>query len=166
MIIILLATVIVLVKQNNDLKSSVATNKLVLKEGERFNDIKAKDLSGNDSTISFNKGKKSILFVFSTKCGYCLKNVENWKNLFNSYNKKYFISGICVDSVKEIITYKEVNKIPYNILVPESKEFLTGSRINVFPVTILVNNNKVEKIWPGFLHPKTINQISEYLNQS
>lgn len=90
MLVGLSVIVILLVNKNNVLAERLnGGNVEQLKEGDVFPDFSAYDLGENEILLNLNEGKNKLLFIFTTTCPYCTKNIPNWKKLYEEKKNEY-----------------------------------------------------------------------------
>lgn len=157
LLIVLVACNIALLYSNQSLKTSPLESRALktLKSGDMLPILRGLDISGSEITVEYgNKPVKSVLLFFSPYCGWCKKNLANWKTMVEKMDKNYYrffaISSTKV-GLKEYIANNEfINDISVIAeLEPSSK---TAYKLSTTPQTILIGSDgRVEKIWEGAL---------------
>lgn len=161
-LVLLSIVVILLAKQNHALKNPQLN---MLKKGDVFPALKVLTLNTSDSLLTFaNKKEKSLIFIYSTGCSFCVQNIENWKGLFEKFKNKYNILAICSDSLEKMVDYNAKHILSYPTYFPILSTFRTEYKISAIPETIILSrDSKVENIWLGYLDEKKLNEVSNYL---
>jgi hypothetical protein len=146
--------IVLLIKKNQGLEAKLSAD--MIKKGDVINNIVAYNLEGNNEEIKLNNEKETILFIFSTTCPYCVKNIAIWKEMFNdnSIKNKYEIIGIACDSLSKVKDYVIKNSVPYKTFIPVNKDFRKIYKISGVPATVFIKNNKVIDSKIGLLSEK------------
>ncbi|GBD89510.1 thiol-disulfide oxidoreductase ResA [bacterium BMS3Abin04] len=150
--------------QNRELKVRLAlltTDKDILKEGDKVKPFKAVDLRGNVAEINYNIKKKTLIYILSTRCKPCKKNMPNWIELTNKLkNQNVRILGIALNSLTEIKKYAADNKLNFSVYIPPNEIFKINYKAFLTPQTLLINNKaKTIKSIPGILNKNTISDL-------
>ena len=145
-----------LIIQNRSLRASVGTRSNILHPGNIVPSLSGTDLDGKDFTLSYsNDPRKVVLLVFSPRCGFCTRNMPNWKALLQSLDRKsYRIVGVSIisDGVKEYVSQQKLTDIP--IIAEVDPKSRVSYEMNETPQTILIDSDgKVEKLWIVLLSP-------------
>jgi peroxiredoxin len=153
-----------LIIQNRSLRASVGTRPSVLHPGNIVPSLSGTDLDGKDFTLSYsNDPRKVVLLVFSPRCGFCTRNMPNWKALLQSLDRKsYRIVAVSIisDGVKEYVSQQKLTDIP--IIAEVDPKSRVSYEMNVTPQTILIDSDgKVEKLWVGLLSPDERSEIEQ-----
>jgi peroxiredoxin len=156
--------IIFLTVQNRHLKMAAvatASEAVGLKSGDKISGFKATAAAtGQDYSVSYDDSDH-LLFILSTTCPWCEKNIANWKNLADkSKGKPLRIVGISVDPATESRAYAERHHLNFEV-VTASPEIVSDYKIASFPQTILVRRGGgIEKVWQGLLSEKAVDEIS------
>jgi len=153
-----------LIIQNRSLRASVGTRPSLLHPGNIVPSLSGTDLDGKDFTLSYsNDPRKVVLLVFSPRCGFCTRNMPNWKALLQSLDRKsYRIVAVSIisDGVKEYVSQQKLTDIP--IIAEVDPKSRVSYEMNVTPQTILIDSDgKVEKLWVGLLSPDERSEIEQ-----
>ena len=151
--------VIFLVRQNRQSRILVqelnqALASLSLQKGDHVLPFRVIDLRGIPTTISYGReSQKTLLFIFSTECAVCEKNIPFWNYLCeNADEKKYRIMGITRNNPFEVQLYVEDQKIKFPVFVSDDLSFWWSYKLFRLPQTILINEQGiVEHVWQGVL---------------
>lgn len=152
--IILLASNIFLIVQNTELKNAVEQSRLLItEEGYSFSDLNIKGLDGSDETINLADGElKTLLFIFSPACNYCVQQYPSWKELYGNLDRNRWrvlaiTSDDNYDKIKDHLKEYALNNIKVGIA---SNTEMRKARMIFTPMTLVVNTDgKVQKVWPG-----------------
>ena len=138
-----------------------------LKPGERVEPIEIQTLDGKKSKLSYTEAdKKYLLFVLSTSCPHCEKNMQLWKQIVDfDKDHKCNIIGVSVDNLRATSDYFAEKEIDFYMVSAEvDTGFYRKYKIVGVPETILVDGNGVvEKTWVGELSDDQAHQIETYM---
>jgi len=153
-----------LIIQNRSLRASAGTRSPVLHPGSIVPSLSGKDLDGKDFTLSYsNDPRKVVLLVFSPRCGFCTRNMPNWKAMLQSLDRNsYRIVAVSItsDGVKEYVGQQKLTDVP--IIAEVDPKSRVSYEMNVTPQTILINSDgKVEKLWIGLLSPDERSEVEQ-----
>jgi peroxiredoxin len=151
--------VLLLSMQNSELKSRLAMlvgdgKNASLKPGEMVPPFKATGLDGKDIAITYGgKSAKTLLFIFSTACGACERNLANWSEIASNLKRgSYRVLGISLDPQDKTKNYVLAKDMNYPIFVSTDRTFKQSYKIFFTPQTILINEQGlVENMWAGVL---------------
>lgn len=161
----LLASNAALIVQNRNLNLSVQRGEVAITEGQFMPAIAGIDVNGHEQIFDWGKDtRKTLLMIFSPRCGYCRENMPNWMAILQGIDKSAYrvvvVSSIS-DGAKEYIEKYQIKDVPI-IIEPEPK-VLIDYRMYVTPQTVLLNSDgKIEKNWIG----KITDEQKAYVNQS
>ena len=153
-----------LIIQNRSLRASAGTRSPVLHPGTIVPSLSGKDLDGKDFTLSYtNDPRKVVLLVFSPRCGFCNRNMPNWKAILQSLDRNsYRIVAVSIlsDGVKEYVSQQKLTDVP--IIAEVDPKGRVSYEMNVTPQTILINSDgKVEKLWIGLFSPDDRSDVEQ-----
>jgi peroxiredoxin len=159
-----------LILQNRELKrrlNSVAGPAEPLKPGEQVKPLKAQDLDGKLIQLSYRGAvKKHLLFVFSTKCPHCEKNLPRWQSIVeNKASSGCDIIGISVQGIEDTRRYAMAKSMPFRIVSALDTAFIQNYKITGFPETIMIEEDgSVKNIWVGELSTEQVDEIDSLLS--
>lgn len=158
-----------LIKQNRDLKSTIAGNQPdFLKPGQQVRSFAAKTLSGQRQMVNYSARAKTVLLVFTPQCPACERSLPYWKAIKEACDRnQYQIFGISLDSSSETAGFLTSNGLNLEVFAGIDAEFRNAYKLNLTPLTIAIDNNgKVEKIWPGAFNEKSKAEVESYFGIS
>ena len=162
---LLMIEVVILTIQNRELKTAISnltqSQTEPLKHGEKVEPFKIQTLSGDTAEFTYSDTKKRyLLFVLSTKCPHCEKNLPLWKEIANTANETVNIFGISLDNFEQTKEYASIKDIGFYLASVADTSFGRKYKIGGVPETILIDgNSKVEKVWIGELSKESLNDI-------
>ena len=171
-IVLLAIEVVLLMQQNRELKSAVRamSSETVdpLRPGDSIQTVGFQTMDGRRGELSYtDPGKKYLLFVLSTSCPHCERNLELWSELvaFDS-NRRCNILGLCVDELQATLDYSAEKHLPFSLVsVAVDTGFHRKYRVSGVPETILVDGNgRVERTWLGELNSEQRDEIKKLIN--
>jgi peroxiredoxin/uncharacterized membrane protein YphA (DoxX/SURF4 family) len=159
--------VILLSKQNNELKSRLAMligggNNVSLKPNDLAPPFKALGLEGQEVAITYHgESAKTLLLIFSTSCGACERNLPNWSEIVSKMQGgSCRVMGISLDPLNNTKNYVLKSGIHYPVFVPVDIEFSRNYKLHLTPQTVLIDNQgRVEQVWIGVLESSQKDEI-------
>jgi hypothetical protein len=154
--VVLLLLNIMLAKQNRTLKIMGAKpdRALEIQPGTALPTLEGFDRSGGKQRIDYgNDSRKTVFFVFSTRCRACKENMPNWAAVIKGLDQNRFrpaAVSLQSDGVDEYAAEFGLNQIP--IITEIDPKYKVAYHFGLTPQTILVDSNgKAEKVWTGTL---------------
>lgn len=156
-----------LIKQNRDLKATVArlrTRPEVLGPGSRVPPFKGNVASGQQRTLNYADRPKTVLMAFSTQCAACERVLPYWRAIEAvSHRDQYQVFGISLDGGAESKQFLESKGLAMETFVNIDPEMREIYRLSLAPLTIVINSTgHVERIWPGNFNRETKKEVEEY----
>ncbi len=107
--------------------------------------LSAKDINGNDVTDEiFKDYDVTMVNIWATSCGYCIEEMPELQELYETLPEKANLISICADADMEVDLAKEIldtNGCKFTTLVPgENINDLIINKIIALPTTIFVNS--------------------------
>ncbi|MDE0084112.1 MAG: redoxin domain-containing protein [Candidatus Poribacteria bacterium] len=82
--------------------------------GKPVTDFSTTDLDGNPISLQQYRGKVVLLGFWETGCGFCIKEIPNLKNVYDTYKDMGFdIIGVSLDDETELRDYIKENNIQW-----------------------------------------------------
>jgi peroxiredoxin len=162
---LLTVEIVVLITQNRELKAKLnGSSDLVspFEPGEKVDPFQVYLLSGAIQKIEYDSTqKRQLLFILSTTCPHCLKNLTAWNDITEkSKSNDINIMGISIDRYDQTKKYFEDKDVRFYLSALADSTFSQKYRISGVPVTMLIQGNgAVEKIWLGELSPSQSDEI-------
>jgi peroxiredoxin len=112
--------------------------------------ITGKALDGTPIRMSYQDSNvPTILYVFTPSCSWCLRNVENIRQLTSQVTGRYRVIGLSL-SREKLAEYVEQHQFPFPIVTDLSEETLTGLKAGGTPQTFVVGRDgKLIQSWRG-----------------
>jgi peroxiredoxin len=162
---------VVLIQQNRNLKRQL--NEIgsphpieFLKVNDQVASFDLKDINGHEMSVAFGSSKKqTLLFMFSTTCPHCERNLAKWKDISEKIKRKdkdaVNVMGVSISNNDETKEYYLKNKLNYTTLVADTS-FERLYKVEAVPQTLLINGDgKVKNNWTGEL---TAQQVKELMS--
>lgn len=171
LIIFLVLDVIFLTLQNKSLKddlSNMTMARETLHPGETVDSFTIINFNGDSTQIRYSdRGEKYLLFILSTTCPHCEKNIDKWKELARTADKQSCkIIGVSLDSLVGTKLYHEKMGLNFDLFVSDTS-FVRKYKIIGVPETILIGKNGiVEKTWQGELRTEEVSEIQHLIGAS
>lgn len=124
----------------------------------------AKAMDENPTTINYSDmGVPTILYIFTPKCSWCLRNIQNIKATAQQTTGRFRLIGVSLSSenLKEYILQHDLT-IP--IFAEPSDETKTNYKLGGTPQTFIISpEGRVVKIWSGAYMGNLKSEIDNYL---
>ena len=156
-----------LVKQNRDLKASIAGNQPdFLKPGEHVPSFTANVLSGERRMVNYAASAKTVLLVFTPGCPACERTLPYWKEIKAACDRKgYQIFGISLDNSANTGDYLKANGLNLTVFASADAQIKKSYKLNLTPLTIVIGNDgRVEEIWAGAFTQQSKQDVEKYFN--
>jgi len=114
--------------------------------------LQATSLSGTPVNLSYSEtSSPTVIYVFSTSCGWCDRNLENIKFLAASRKDSYRFIGLSIDrDVSQLGDYVTKVKLPFPIYHSPSPLMWNDYKLGGTPMTIVISTEgKVLDDWSG-----------------
>jgi peroxiredoxin len=168
LLIALTIEVVFLTIQNRNLKRTlqVLTGQPLdtLKQGERLEPFTVRTMDGQLVHFDYaNSARKYLLFVLSTHCPHCEKNLGRWNSLADySQDNPLTVFGLSLDDLEATREYITHGEVKFYLTALADTTFKGKYKINGVPETILVSGNGlVERVWVGELDTNQLHEIQE-----
>jgi len=167
--LILVVMNILLVLQNKTLKRSFESSnrQLETRPGTMLPKIRGTGLDGNQLTISYGEDpRKTLLLVFSPKCGACVKNMPNWQSLVrkvdsNSY--RVIAASLVGFGVNEYLKPYDLGDLP--VIAEVDPADRVSYNLALTPQMILIDSDgRAEMAWTGVLNDEKKADVERTLN--
>jgi peroxiredoxin len=159
---------LILLRQNHQLRDQFTQGaNREIKPGEAFTGFGGVNLQKDYVEWDFSASKKGTLLIsFSTGCGACHDNIENWIRLQNHLNLQewpmVWVSRDPLLMTKEFCLKEGVRG---QVLSEVSAKNYNMLALGTVPKTMIVDREgKVEKIWAGRLNEKAWAEIYDYFS--
>lgn len=165
-VLALAVEVVVLARQNSELKNPKdrgGKEQLAVGDSLSINDLKP--LKAN-YTLPVNSPNQ-LLFVFTTTCPFCKKNLDNWKKLSEiAKEKNIAVVGIALDLPDSTAKYMSANKIDFNVLFPaDVNAYRQKYKLLGVPKTILRDSSGVVRgVWTGLLNGQQVEEVASAIS--
>jgi peroxiredoxin len=163
---------IFLLKQNFDLKKAYLTTDAIPSEIQLLPlNVKNSDNDVFQLLAETDTNSKTILFVFSSMCKFCHKNIDSWKKILEVKQKENLshtkVVGISFD--QDTTEFVKQHDLENQFLVVNLLENKIENE-NIFsstPQTLILNSEgKIEKAWNGLLTKDEVLEIISLLKAS
>ncbi|HEV8429367.1 MAG TPA: TlpA disulfide reductase family protein [Pyrinomonadaceae bacterium] len=114
--------------------------------------LEATSLSGTPINFSYSDSSlPTVIYVFSTSCGWCDRNIENINFLATNRRDSYRFIGLSIDrDVSQLSDYVTKAKLPFPIYHSPSPLMWNDYKLGGTPMTIVVSpEGKVLDDWSG-----------------
>lgn len=163
----LVIEVVLLSKQNSELKSRLALligdgKNSSVKPGEVVAPFQATDFKGETTKIAYNGVvDKTLLLIFSTSCGACELNLPNRPEIASQLIGDHRrIVGISLNPLAKTKEYVLKNNIKYPVFVSSDTSFIKSYKLFAVPQTILIDGlGRIENIWTGVLDSLHVREV-------
>lgn len=158
--------VFILAKQNRELK-----NPYEKKETRNIRAGEAMSVEGLIAldAVSLDSSAAGLVYVFSTVCPFCERNIESWRNVAEmALQKGLTVTGICLADADSAAHYARRHGLDFPIYVPQDiQSFRNQNHIGGVPNTILTAAGfRVEEVWLGLLNEEQLKEIAASISQT
>jgi hypothetical protein len=158
-----------LVRQNKQLKvlASRPDRVLEIRPGTALPPLEGIDSNGNRQRIDYGEdSRKTVLLVFSPRCGACEKNMPNWKAIINGLDRDSFrlaAVSLQTEGFKEYVIRHGISEAPaLGIIDPKYRVMYN---LALTPQIILIDSEgKAERVWTGLLQEEDKESVEQSLN--
>lgn len=168
LLIALTIEVVLLLLQNRNLKNALqALSGLprdTLKQGERLEPFTVRTMDGQVVHFGYaNSTRKYLLFVLSTRCPHCERNLGTWNSLADySRDNAVTVFGLSLDDLEATRQYMTHGDVKFYLTTVADTTFAHKYKIIGVPETILVNGNGLfERVWRGELSSDQVHEIQQ-----
>ena len=156
-----------LIKQNRDLKATVARLRArpeVLRPGSRVPPFTGNLVSGQQRTLNYADRPKTVLMAFSTQCAACERALPYWRAIEAvSRRNQYQVFGISLDGGTESKQFLESKGLAMETFVNIDPDMREIYKLSLAPLTIVIDSTgHIDKIWPGNFNRETKKEVEEY----
>jgi peroxiredoxin len=146
----------------NQLVSQQQADRL-LKSGTSVPAIEAVDLKGQPQKVGYDqKGKPTVLYVFTPPCHWCERNIDNLKELVAQKDGEYRFTGVSL-SKEGLLEYVDKNGLTLPIYTDLSDETKKAYKMGRTPQTIVVSSEgRVLQNWMGAFAGEQQKQVEEF----
>jgi len=121
---------------------------LVLAQSEGVPDVKLKNLSGEAISVRdiTGQGKITVITFWATWCSPCKKELSNYAELYDEWQKKYDVEvlAISIDDARNTAKVKAyVNGVnwPFEVLLDPNEDMKRSMNFQTVPFSMLVDQN-------------------------
>lgn len=147
-------TNVLLIEQNKRLKAFTGNRPLELEAGTRVPAIEGKGINGERLKFDYEQDdRKTLLMIFSPKCGACKDNMPNWQDLVKGVDAsrvRVVAVSLMPEGAGEYMTRYGMADLP--MIAEVDPEIRVAYNMVVTPQTVLIApDGKSEKVWTGLL---------------
>lgn len=136
-----------------------------VKSGSALLPFDAVDLKGQIHTVAYNQASKpTVLYVFTPTCTWCLRNMDNFKELVARTGTDYRFVGLSLskEGLSEYVASHELTIPIYTGLSNETKK---SYKLGGTPQTIVVSpEGKVLQDWVGAYSGDQKSQVEAFFH--
>lgn len=163
-IVLLAAMDVALLLQNRKLKQDLALRQRHLKSGATVPPLRGIDLEGKLEELTFGSDpRETLMLVFSPQCGWCQRNMPNWKALVGGIEKrKYRVVAVSSrrDGAAEYARTHRWTEFP--VFVEPDPRDAAAYHLEATPQTLLIDSRGVvRRVWLGAFDPDQEKEIEQ-----
>jgi len=124
------------------------SSSLVVAQSEGVPDVKLKNLSGEAISVRdiTGQGKITVISFWATWCSPCKKELSNYAELYDEWQKKYDVQvlAISIDDARNTAKVKAyVNGVnwPFEVLLDPNEDMKRSMNFQTVPFSMLVDQN-------------------------
>jgi peroxiredoxin len=122
-------------------------------------------MTGTIANLSYGETKKpTVIYVFSTSCGWCERNLDNVNFLATKEKDSYRFIGLSIDrDVSQLGDYIAKTSLPFPIYHSPPTAIWTDYKLGGTPMTIVISpEGKVLEDWSGAYAEATREQVESF----
>ncbi|MFO7894815.1 MAG: redoxin domain-containing protein [Longimicrobiales bacterium] len=136
--------IVALVVQIRSVRDDLAierTENLSMPEGTYIPFSPGLSVAGDSVVVGEVDSEGQLLFVYNTRCPYCLRSIDAWNSLARRLDPNVVeVTGISMDSIEATSTYRQENALDFESAVLLDARMKDAYRFRTVPQTILVNS--------------------------
>ncbi len=163
---LLMIEVISLMNQNAELKKTIKTLTIgdvePLQSGDQVEAIRIQTLAGDTTSLNFNNPSvRHLLFILSTSCPHCERNLPAWTSIDSSNVGAHTeILGLSVNNLEQTQDFVVSKHVSFHTVAIVDTNFRAKYRITGVPTTLMVEGTGgVMKVWVGELTAEQTQEI-------
>jgi peroxiredoxin len=159
-----------LVIQNRNLKTESVAQKWVLQKGQSVRPLSGIDINNEKRNLEWSRdNRKTLLFIFSPKCSFCVENMPTVKSLLakiDSASYRIVFVSTMNEGTKDFVEQYGIQN--FQIITEVDPASKIEYEMKLTPQTILIDpNGKVEQVWIGLMQEsENKSEIEKSLNIS
>jgi len=121
-------------------------------------------VDGKPMSVSFGDPRiPTVLYVFSPRCGWCAKNIDNFHSLIAQAGARYQIVGLATNR-QDLEAYLLKEHLTLPVLAGVDSTLVTAYHLGATLTTIVISpDGKVLRVWTGAYRENTRHQIESFL---
>lgn len=144
----------------------VLKSERALRVGESVPSEVLKSIDGSPWTLDYaGQTNPTILYIFTPRCEWCEKNVENAAALATQSTRRYRFIGVSLSGAEpDLRKYMDAHDIRYPVYVAPPR-FSTDYKVAATPTTVLISSRgRVMDTWNGAYFGDTASAMEAYLH--
>ncbi len=155
------------VREYGSLLSSQPVHQPPLSKGALVPPIVATGLDGQLDTITYaarRDDRLTVLYVFTPPCGWCARNMENFKTLLKAKGQEARFVGLSL-SPDSLAAYVHAHELTLPVLTKLSAATITAYRLGGTPQTLVISpQGRVVENWAGAWTKKTQTEVETFFH--
>lgn len=133
-----------------------------LEEGTLVTPFKVRGSGGQAGEIRFDNGQPTVLYAFSTKCGWCIRNTPSVRALAAQSAKEYRFVGLALNR-EGLVALDEEAKLGFPVFTDPTGTVVGTLRLTSTPTTIVISpGGVVLKTWHGAYNGAVAQEVSRF----
>jgi peroxiredoxin len=135
-----------------------------LQEGSSVPPLTGHSIDGTPLAVHFEDAPiPTVIYVFSPKCGWCAKNIENFRSLIAQAGAEYRVVGVAMTR-QDLDAYLSKERLTLPVFADVDASVAAAYQLGVTPTTIVISpQSKVLKVWGGAYGDGLRQEIEAYL---
>jgi peroxiredoxin Q/BCP len=111
------------------------------------------------------KGSKVVTIFFSTKCPGCIKDIDNWKHLYDLCLKNNTkVLGVSTGDKATINKFAELYDLKFDIIADTTGNLSGLYKVGIIPQKLIINeNSQVEYISHGYSNQNELSALIDII---
>lgn len=145
--------------QNNQI-----TNSEKLQIGSSLPALTGYSVDGKSMAIGFGDVRvPTVIYVFSPQCGWCAKNIGNFRSLIAQAGGGYRVVGLATNR-QDLSDYLRREQLNLPVIAGVDSALVGAYHLGATPTTIVISpEGKVSRVWTGAYQSNTRHEIESFL---
>ncbi|HKH98458.1 MAG TPA: TlpA disulfide reductase family protein [Candidatus Sulfotelmatobacter sp.] len=120
--------------------------------------------SGTPMSVRFGDVRiPTVLYIFSPQCGWCAKNIENFRSLISQAGTGYRVVGLSTTR-QDLDDYLSRERLILPVFASLDSVLIAAYHVNSTPTTIVISpDGKVLRVWTGAYQDGLRHEVEAFL---
>jgi hypothetical protein len=168
-LIVLAVEVVVLSDRANKMETTLS--RLTAKSLAEGDTLRLGSVRSLMTSAPMELGPRSLIYLFTTSCPYCEKNMQTWQGIAGqALSKGLRVGAICLNTASKsrdsLFGYVREHQINFPVYdVSDANEFRKTNNVQGVPQTMICSaDGKIERVWRGVLADDAVAEITSAIS--